>query len=299
MNEKLRKLIDCLEKKASQRCYIYRGESRYYDKISSGLYREYSEDDITDFNVRERQKLKDYYDFDDLEKAEKPINLNSLGHGGLKRIVDHSVQKEFFLYKEQEFGKIDKILNDKELYDLYVALLQHHGWTATNLIDFSENLDIALFFSASINPMMVREGSYFDPRKAVVAHPDFDGRIIFFDVHDKYVKKISWDLGINNAKDQQSIFVCHPKGIIDDEVEEGNIISIPKELKKPLLEYLQKQKGISLETVYKDWTEEMKYFEKMGENIRKKITQPLTDLLVKHQKTINEIKKRIHTSQLT
>ena len=104
MNENLRELIDCLEEKASQGCYIYRGESRHYDKISSGLYREHSENDITNFNERERQKLKDNYDFDDIEKAKKPINLNNLGHGGLKRVVDHGVQKEFFSYKEQDRG---------------------------------------------------------------------------------------------------------------------------------------------------------------------------------------------------
>lgn len=296
MDERLGKLLGCLKERASRGHYIYRGESRYYDKISSGLYREHLGNDIADFNECERQKLKNNYDFEDIAKAEKPINLSNLATGDIDRILDYVVQEKFLSQKGQKGGGIYKILTNKELYELYVALLQHGqhqggSGVTTNLIDFSESLYIALFFSASINPIALffalfnspmtlpsleidRPDSdertiFFSVRSRYfkfnspptfpslpsleIDHPDSDGRIIFFDARSRYVQKVSWDLGINNAKDQQSVFVRHPKGIIDDEIEEGNIISIPKELKKPLLEYLKKEKEISPETVYRDW----------------------------------------------
>lgn len=119
-----------------------------------------------------------------------------------------------------------KYTNETDRFEI-LAELQHHGGK-TNLIDFSTDFLIALFFACN-------------------SSPHHDGRVI--------VQPVSPELMLAKARhprnrviSQKSIFVLPSKGFI----EPDHVISIPKDLKQPILEYLRKCHGISTEEVYND-----------------------------------------------
>ena len=109
--------------------------------------------------------------------------------------------------------------------------LQHFGGK-TNLIDFSTDYLVALFFAC--------DGSF-----------DEDGRILLL----KETEVIKKQYGVttpripqNRVLAQKNKFVQPPEGIIDP----SNEIDIPSSLKKPILDYLRKHHDISTETIYND-----------------------------------------------
>ena len=106
--------------------------------------------------------------------------------------------------------------------------LQHFGGQ-TNLIDFTTDYLIALFFAC--------DGSH-----------DKDGRIIL-QKRGPVAKHIKNPRNPRNRViAQKSLFVRPPQGFL----EPDNVITIPKGLKQPILEHLQKYHGLSTETVYND-----------------------------------------------
>ena len=111
--------------------------------------------------------------------------------------------------------------------------LQHYGGH-TNLIDFTTDNHIALFFAC--------DGS-----------PDKPGRIILFqrteEINEEYKIKEPQNPR-NRVIAQKSIFVQPPKGFLD--LKKYEVIDIPRSLKEPILDHLQKQHGISTQTVYND-----------------------------------------------
>ncbi len=111
--------------------------------------------------------------------------------------------------------------------------LQHYGGH-TNLIDFTTDNHIALFFAC--------DGSLGKP-----------GRIILFqrtgERNEEY-KIREPQHPRNRVIAQKSIFVRPPKGFLES--EQYDVIDIPKSLKEPILDYLQKQHGISIQTIYND-----------------------------------------------
>ena len=169
--------------------YLYRGEPQDYEKISSGLYREY-EKDIETENF-------------DIEFVQGEILKNARDH-----LRGNSATTD----------------NDEDL----LALLQHYGGK-TNLIDFTNDYLIALFFAC--------DGLHDKP-----------GRVICLRKTDN-VKTLRPDKPSNRVIIQKSIFVCPPAGFIDDSYVE---IEIPKELKSDILDYLRKYHDISTRTMYND-----------------------------------------------
>ena len=111
--------------------------------------------------------------------------------------------------------------------------LQHYGGH-TNLIDFTTDNHIALFFAC--------DGSLGKP-----------GRIILFqrtgERNEKYKIREPQNPR-NRVIAQKSIFVRPPKGFLES--GQYDVIDIPKLLKEPILDHLQKQHGISTQTVYND-----------------------------------------------
>ncbi len=106
--------------------------------------------------------------------------------------------------------------------------LQHYGGK-TNLIDFTTDYLIALFFAC--------DGSYHK-----------DGRVIL-------LKKESEDYEVKEPPKilkrpelQKSIFVQSPKGFIKPD----NEVTIPRDLKNPILNYLQKYHDLSTKHIYND-----------------------------------------------
>ncbi len=112
--------------------------------------------------------------------------------------------------------------------------LQHYGGY-TNLIDFTTDNHIALFFAC--------DGSLGKP-----------GRIILLErsgeINKNYQIKEPRNPQ-NRIIAQKSIFVRPPKGFIDS--EHFAVIDIPASLKEPILDHLREQHGISTQTVYNDF----------------------------------------------
>ena len=109
--------------------------------------------------------------------------------------------------------------------------LQHYGGK-TNLIDFTTDHFIAIYFACS-------------------GHSEKVGRVILLEKNEDIENMI---VRPRNPRHrviaQKSVFLQPSKGYI--EVPENNIVSIPADLKQPLLEHLRKFHGISTETIYND-----------------------------------------------
>ena len=114
-----------------------------------------------------------------------------------------------------------------------LTLLQHHGGK-TNLIDFTTDHLIAIFFACD--------------RSASLKE---DGRLILLEKNEERKNQILRPRNPRNrVMAQKSIFLRHPDGFLSpDDVE---IITIPARLKQPLLTYIQKYHDISTETIYND-----------------------------------------------
>ncbi len=134
----------------------------------------------------------------------------------------------------------EEILADAEAYshetvDPFEILtqLQHYGGK-TNLIDFTTDYLVALFFACN-NSFSLKE----------------DGRIILL---QKTGELTDWIEKPKNPRNrviiQKSIFVRHPKGFLkpDDLI----IINIPADLKLHLLDHLRKYHGLSTNIIYND-----------------------------------------------
>lgn len=111
--------------------------------------------------------------------------------------------------------------------------LQHYGGK-TNLIDFTTDYLIAIFFACDNSDSLAK-----------------DGRLILLQRTDEWKDLI---LRPRNPRHrviaQKSVFLRHPNGFLDP--EDVNIITIPAHLKLPMLAYLQKYHDISTETIYND-----------------------------------------------
>ncbi len=112
-----------------------------------------------------------------------------------------------------------------------LTALQHYGGH-TNLIDFTTDNHIALFFAC--------DGSH-----------NKDGRIILLKINEEIKDQIKPPRNPQNRIiAQKSVFVQPPKGFL--EPKQYEVIDIPKSLKEPMLVHLQRQHGISTQTVYND-----------------------------------------------
>ena len=130
-----------------------------------------------------------------------------------------------------EFIQQDIVLDAKrftsETDDLDILdQLQHFGYQ-TNLIDFTTDYLIALFFSC--------DGQF-----------DKDGRVVLVrreSVPTRFPKSPA-----NRVIAQKSIFVMPPTGI----VKPDEVVPIPATLKEPILDYLRVCHGIDTATIYSD-----------------------------------------------
>ena len=166
IHQKIQEILD----KCNKKNYIFRGEKRCYEEVSSNLYRHHKE------------LLKNRKDTDD--KFHLPILKFE------ETIVDRA--RHHFEFKTSNIE--------------ILAQLQHYGGK-TNLIDFTENIHVALFFACN--------GSFNE-----------DGRIVLFNTSG-ITEKL--DINYNNINDymiftptsrnprvisQSSVFVYAPSGYI-------------------------------------------------------------------------------------
>ena len=133
------------------------------------------------------------------------------------------VQKEVLQEAKRHADESDKS-NDFEI----LTQLQHYGGD-TNLIDFSTDFHIALFFACD-------------------RHFNEDGRVILQQKEPIKDQLKEPHHPRNRVITQRSIFVQPPKGFIVPDV----IIAIPQDLKQAMLDHLRKYHGISTATIYND-----------------------------------------------
>ena len=184
LNRVLEKIAEIAQKSADGD-YIYRGESKYHEKVSSTLYREYEADvEIEYFNMEVVQ--------DEILKE----------------------AQEYIIHKMEDI----EILTE----------LQHHGGK-TNLIDFTTDYLVALFFAC--------DGNYDKP-----------GRIILLQNQSKAYEVVKSPKTIARAGVQKSIFVQALSGV----VEPDTVVCIPADLKGGIRDYLRKYHNISTKTIYND-----------------------------------------------
>ena len=186
--------INEIAKESSDGDYIYRGEPEHYDQVSSSLYREFPEEERIPSNITRAQETI-------LEEVKAYIS------------------------KTDDIDETDDIG--------ILTELQHFGGK-TNLIDFTEDYLIALFFAC--------DGSHEE-----------DGRVILLkeegqDEEAKVYEVKGPRRTINRVESQKSVFVESHSGFVTPDIE----ISIPADLKFPILEYLRKYHRISIETIYND-----------------------------------------------
>ena len=188
-----------------------------------------------------------------MEKIQEIVEKSADGDYIYRGEPEHYEKVSSSLYRkhseiETEYFNIESIQHEiieaakrytSETDDIEILTeLQHYGG-ATNLIDFTTDYLIALFFAC--------EGSDF---------LDKDGRVILLKKNKEINEQIeSPQNPRNRVIAQKSIFVRPPYGFI----KQYNVIGIPKDLKQSILAYLRKCHGISIETIYNDLHGFIKY----------------------------------------
>ena len=208
--DEIQKKIDEIESKSDGGGYIFRGEPECYPKSSSKLYRDFEIEDEK-FNIAAVEEEM-------LEAAKKHAGRRSkeFPQDELSRAVEASLEKNA----------------DFEL----LTEIQHYGGK-TNLIDFTEDYSVALFFAC--------QSKYGDDRE--------DGRVILQKIEDlEKAGMIAYpEKPRHRVVAQKSVFVRPPRGFIEN-LTKDVIVVIPKALKEKIRVWLQDYHGISTESIYND-----------------------------------------------
>ncbi len=211
LRRKVREIIREIEDKASGGDYIFRGEPECYPKVSSTLYRQYEEILPDRFNV---------------EGVQNEMLIAAKEHlPGTTSDFETPVRR---------LGAAIGIPSEPDYGFETLTELQHYGGK-TNLIDFTTDSRVALFFAC--------DGS-----------PSKNGRVIFQKKGDikELVENPREPINpLNRVIAQKSIFVRPLRGFVEFD-QDKDVVVIPVVLKKPMLEYLQKYHNISAKTVYND-----------------------------------------------
>ncbi len=205
-------IISTIESKSADGVYIYRGERKLHNerphrgKVSSNLWREYGIDD-------------EGFDIEVIQTEMLNATKKHIGQLPQDFRVDFTTSPNVSGTDTTE--TID--------FELLTEIQHYEG--KTNLIDFSTDYLIALFFAC--------DGS-----------PNEDGRVIL----QKTDPINHWIKHPQNPRHrviaQKSVFVRPPRGFI--EPEENDIVRIRANLKQPILQHLRKYHSISTESIYND-----------------------------------------------
>ena len=134
----------------------------------------------------------------------------------------------------------DYICNqDKQDFEI-ASELQHYGGES-NLIDFTTDYHIALYFACA--KLHGKDG------------PDEDGRIVLLQQNQEIIAKYQIQRAQyppNRVQSQNSIFVQPPEGFIYPNDKDVKTVCIPKELKQWILIHLYRFQDISYQTLFND-----------------------------------------------
>ena len=201
-------IIDEIKKKSADGTYIFRGEPECYLEVSSGLWRK----------CQPVAKVG-------MERIQKQI-LTQAEEYDINRLGPSQSQNFLFIWS----GGYNPLKYTERQFEL-LAEIQHWGGE-TNLIDFTRDYHVALFFACD---------RYYNK----------DGRII---VQDRgAIAGTIWEPTEpkHRVEAQKSVFVQPPNGFIKPDADQ--VICIPKTLKVPILKYLMRQDPpITTETIYND-----------------------------------------------
>ena len=174
--------------------YLFRGEPKHHCKISSTLYREYK---------------------GIVKKAGLESELSDFNIGAVEEEIFDQVK--VFIPRGEPAPDFLPIFTQ----------LQHYE-SQTNLIDFTTDFHIALFFACD-------------------SQPGENGRII---VQNRNLVPIQQPSGVGHrVLAQKSVFVRPERGYVEANYE---VVDIPACLKKDILRYLRNAHGITTETIYND-----------------------------------------------
>ena len=149
----------------------------------------------------------------------------------LERVRMLNLGVETFQNQELRYAKRYRYTQKTDEFEILTEI-QHFGGK-TNLIDFTTDCYIALFFAC--------EKSLSEDGRIILQDKSGAIRNCVGEPHDPDPK--------SRVKVQKSIFVRPPEGFIEADKK----VIIPGSLKKPMLNYLQKTEiGISAETIYPD-----------------------------------------------
>lgn len=199
---RIKEIISELEYKSSNGDYIYRGEPEDYGKVSSSLWREFGlQEGVFDIEVVQKEML--------------------------------SAAKQHLGEAPQDFTRSFNVRQDDSDIAVDFEILteiQHYGGK-TNLIDFTTDYSIALFFACD-------------------GHHDACGRVVLLQTEAIQNMIVHPWNPRHRVIAQRSIFVRPPHGFI--EPREEDLIIVPADLKRWILQHLRKYHGISTVTIYND-----------------------------------------------
>ena len=219
MQRRIREIISEIEEKSVDGNYIYRGEPKDYGTVSSSLWREFGLE-TEDFNI---------------EAIQTEILVGAKSHiGDLPQ--DYRANLAASLNVSQE--EADKTIDFEILTEI-----QHYGGK-TNLIDFTTDYFIALFFACD-------------------GYHNEDGRIILQRTEEIQEIMERPRNPLHRISAQKSVFVRPPKGFIN-KPHEDNVVIIRRDLKQWIL-WLLRQHGISNEGVYNDVHGFIRYQDRHGD----------------------------------
>lgn len=268
---KIEELLKRIRKISGRGNYIFRGENKNYGKITSTLSR-YFNTIVGRAKLQQREIPPAHeFDFNPIEvilkkqlgeEDARQINFADLGDLLKENILDQLAQQHNYRI-DVKSAQTNLVLQEVREYvdfeneiDTLVELQHYDG--ATNLIDFSHDIAVALFFACDGEP---RE----------------NGRLIMYkeDAEDVISPKKNQN---NRAVFQKSVFVLREGGYIDENEKHVKQIVIPKSLKPLLLAYVQNYFNIRTETVYGDLQGFIKNQEKHSEAY-KQLTAGVMSLL--------------------
>ena len=205
-DKKVQNIIHEIEQKSKGGGYIYRGERKHHKNVSSKLYR--------DFKIKE-----DHFDIERVQTEMLAAAKKHIGH------LPQDFRVDVITSPKGDGETTEEAIDFEILTDI-----QHYGGK-TNLIDFTTDYRIALFFACD-------------------GEPGEDGRIII-----QKTDKIKGEIAHprtprHRVIAQKSVFIRPLRGFI--EPEQNDIVTIPANLKQPLLKHLRDYHGISTEVIYND-----------------------------------------------
>ena len=204
-------LSDCLKACEGKR-YLFRGTTKSHEEINSSLYRWARSEEIP-FDEK-------YNPFD--------------------------IEKEILERAKRHFA--DNASNIEMLTDLQ-HLQQDHG--KTNLIDFSRDLYIALFFACD-EEYHKEDGELIllDPAKIGKERQEVDYIELQSSSDPFPIEPANTQISQKRVTFQSSVFVYPPSGYINKDL--CKIITVPVNLKGPILDHLRKIHNIHTDTIYND-----------------------------------------------